>query len=71
MTTFTQAQHRRLIEENFKLQEQVNRGQDYLATNENIDESVRYVIKKIIVDNNHKLNSNRSILADYTVIIKK
>jgi len=71
MTTLTQAQHRRLIEENFKLQEQVNRGQDYLATNENIDESVRYVIKKIIVDNNHKLNSNRSILADYTVIIKK
>ena len=71
MTTLTQAQHRRLIEENFKLQEQVNRGQDYLATNENIDESVRYVIKKIIVDNNHKLNSNRSILEDYTVIIKK
>jgi len=71
MTTLTQAQHRRLIEENFKLQEQVNRGQDYLATNENIDESVMYVIKKIIVDNNHKLNSNRSILADYTVIIKK
>ena len=70
MTTLTQAQHRRLIEENFKLQEQVNRGQDYLATNENIDESVRYVIKKIIVDNNYKLNSNRSILADYTIAIK-
>jgi len=70
MKTLTQAQHRRLIEENFKLQEEINRGQNYLAANENIDESIEYVIKKIIVDNNYKLNSNRSILADYTIAIK-